>query len=64
MKWALGIVVAVCPCLFAADDATVSVPLTVPAGAPLRLFLTKRVSKKKGAPVEAKLMESVFAFRP
>lgn len=62
MKWALGIVLSLCFCLFAADDATVSVPLTVPAGAPLRLFLTKRVSKKKGAPVEAKVMESVFAF--
>jgi hypothetical protein len=28
----------------------------------LRLYLTKRVSKKIGAPVEAKLLESVFAF--
>lgn len=62
MKWVLGLVLSLCPCLPAADDATVSIPLTVSAGAPLRLFLTKRVSKKKGAPVEAKLMESVFAF--
>jgi hypothetical protein len=62
MKWALGIVLSLCSCLSAADDATVSVPLSVPAGAPLRLFLTKRVSKKKGAPVEAKVMEPVFAF--
>ena len=62
MKWALGLVLLLCPYLFAADDAAVSVPLTVAAGAPLRLFLTKRVSKKQGAPVQAKLMESIFAF--
>jgi hypothetical protein len=34
----------------------------VPAGAPLRLYLTKRVSKSLGAPVQAKLLDPVFAF--
>jgi hypothetical protein len=38
------------------------VALTVPAGEPLRLYLTGRVSKKLGAPVTAKLLDPVFAF--
>src|SRR5579864_9189479 len=46
----------------AADEGTPKISLSVPAGAPLRLYLTKRVSKRIGAPVEAKLLESVFAF--
>lgn len=39
-----------------------SIPLAVPAGVPLRVYLTKRIPKKIGAPVEAKLLEGVFAF--
>jgi hypothetical protein len=46
----------------AADEETPRIALSVPSGAPLRLYLTKRVSKRTGAPVEAKLLESVFAF--
>lgn len=46
----------------APDDETPKISLNVPSGAPLRLYLTKRVSKQAGAPVEAKLLESVFAF--
>src|SRR6185437_8144507 len=46
----------------AAAAQTIEIPLTVPAGAPLRLYLTRRVSKRAGAPVEGKLMEPVFAF--
>jgi hypothetical protein len=46
----------------AADEETPRIALSVPSGAPLRLYLTKRVSKRIGAPVEAKLLESVFAF--
>ncbi len=38
------------------------VELIVPAGAPLRLYLTKRVPKKEGAPVEAKVLDAVSAF--
>lgn len=30
--------------------------------APLRLYLTGRVSRQVGAPAQAKLMEPVFAF--
>jgi hypothetical protein len=36
--------------------------MTVPAGVPLRLYLTKRVSKRSNAPVEAKLLTPVYAF--
>ena len=38
------------------------IPLVVPAGVPLRLYLTKRVPKRGGAPVEAKVLEAVYAF--
>jgi hypothetical protein len=44
------------------DDQSGNIPLTVPPGAPLRLYLTKKVSKRAGEPVEAKLLEPVYAF--
>lgn len=44
------------------DDGIPRISLRVPTGAPLRLYLTKRVSKRVGAPIEAKLLEPVFAF--
>jgi hypothetical protein len=43
-------------------DPTRNISLAVPAGAPLRLYLTKRISKRSGAPVEAKLLTPVYAF--
>jgi hypothetical protein len=46
----------------APEERAPAVSLNVPSGAPLRLYLTKRVSKRLDAPVEAKLMEAVFAF--
>src|ERR1700719_1975421 len=46
----------------AENDPQQSVPLSVPAGVPLRVYLTKRIPKKVGAPVEAKLLEGVYAF--
>src|SRR5450631_601831 len=39
-----------------------SVPLTVPAGAPLRLYLNKRVSKLLDARVEATILTPVYSF--
>ncbi len=39
-----------------------SIPLTIPAGVPLRLYLTKRVPKRMDALVEAKLAEPVYSF--
>jgi hypothetical protein len=44
------------------SDPTRDIPLSVATGAPLRLYLTKRVPKRLGAPVEGKVIESVFEF--
>src|SRR5689334_9101977 len=44
------------------DQTTATIPLTVEPGAPLRVYLTKRIPKRVGAPVQAKLLEPVFAF--
>jgi len=44
------------------NDQPQSIPLTVPAGVPLRLYLTKRVLKRLDAPVKAKLAGAVYAF--
>jgi hypothetical protein len=38
------------------------VPLTVGAGAPLRLYLTRRLTKRLNEPVRARLLEPIFAF--
>jgi hypothetical protein len=47
----------------AADDPqNPNIPLTVSSGVPLRLYLTKRIPKRLGAPVEGKVLEPVFAF--
>jgi hypothetical protein len=46
----------------AGNDPTRSISLTVPAGVPLRLYLTKRISKRLNAPVEASLLTPVYAF--
>ncbi|HLK47751.1 MAG TPA: hypothetical protein VKT49_06435, partial [Bryobacteraceae bacterium] len=48
--------------IFAAGELNPQVPLTVPAGTPLRLYLTHKIPKKAGAPVEAKVLEAVYAF--
>ena len=45
-----------------ASPQDTSLPLVVPAGVPLRLYLTKRVSKRIDAPVEAKLLTPLYAF--
>ncbi len=44
------------------DETPPQITLSVPSGVPLRLYLTRRVGKRHGTPVEAKLLESVFAF--
>ena len=46
----------------ASGNKAPNVPLIVPAGVPLRVYLTKRIPKRLGAPVEGKIMEPVFAF--
>src|ERR1017187_7671517 len=67
MSIALGFLVA-CASVFpasallAADEDNLKISIQVPPGAPLRVYLTKRLPKRLGAPVEAKVMEPVFAF--
>ncbi|HEY3837030.1 MAG TPA: hypothetical protein VGL72_10685 [Bryobacteraceae bacterium] len=39
-----------------------TLPLVIDAGSPVRVYLTKRLPKKEGAPVQAKLFEPLFAF--
>src|ERR1035438_5259924 len=67
MSIALGFLVA-CASVFpasallAADEDNLKISIQVPPGAPLRVYLTRRLPKRLGAPVEAKVMEPVFAF--
>ena len=48
--------------LAVSGDESPKVPLSVPSGAPLRLYLTKKISKRAGTAVEGKILEPVFAF--
>jgi hypothetical protein len=45
-----------------AGEEIPTISLNVPEGAPLRLYLTGKVSKRLGAPVEAKVLEPLFSF--
>lgn len=44
------------------QDTFQMVSLDVPAGAPLRVYLTKRISKRLGEPVQAKLLDPLYSF--
>src|ERR1035438_2596357 len=67
MSIRLGFLVA-CASVFpasavlAADEDNLKIAIQVPPGAPLRVYLTRRLPKRLGAPVEAKVMEPVFGF--
>jgi hypothetical protein len=43
-------------------EAAKSIPLMVEPGTPLRVYLTKRLPKRLDEPVQAKLIEPLFAF--
>ncbi len=45
-----------------AEEPSRNVPLTVPAGATLRLYLTKRIPRRLNAPVQAKMLAPLYAF--
>src|SRR5258707_8348149 len=45
-----------------AQEPSRNVPLTVPAGTPLRLYLTKRIPRRLNAPVQAKMLAPLYAF--
>ncbi|HEY2014028.1 MAG TPA: hypothetical protein VGH38_11040 [Bryobacteraceae bacterium] len=68
MKFALGLCALACLVPFPASSQTAAneeppqISLNVASGAPLRLYLTRRVSKRLRAPAEAKLLDPVFAF--
>lgn len=57
-----GLGLILIPVFAAAAGEQRQVPLEVPAGIPLRLYLSQRLHKKMGAPVEAKVLEPVYAF--
>src|SRR2546423_1207042 len=44
------------------DPSDPKISLSVSSGAPLRLYLTKRIPNRLGAPVEGKVLDPVFAF--
>ena len=44
------------------DQTSTTIPLTVAPGVPLRVYITKRIPKRVDAPVQAKLLEAIFAF--
>jgi hypothetical protein len=44
------------------QEPSQNVPLVVPAGTPLRLYLTKRISRRLNAAVQAKMLAPVYAF--
>jgi hypothetical protein len=46
----------------AGNEQMRNIPLTVPAGIPLRLYLTKRIPKRFNAPVEARTLSPLYAF--
>jgi hypothetical protein len=70
MRVGLGVFALACVPLFSApaaaqnatDAETQQIALNIPSGTPLRLYLTRRIPKRAGAPVEAKLLEPIFAF--
>src|SRR3982074_2428102 len=45
-----------------AQEPSRNVPLTVPAGTPLRLYLTKRIQRRLNAPVEARMLAPPYPF--
>ena len=46
----------------AEDGHNQTIPLMVAPGVPLRLYLTKKVPKRVGAAVQAKILEPVYSF--
>jgi hypothetical protein len=45
-----------------AQEPSRNVPLTVPSGTPLRLYLIKRIPRRLNAPVQAKMLAALYAF--
>jgi hypothetical protein len=64
MKAGLGFFAAALSSLAASngEDPSRIIPLTIPSGAPLRLYLTRKTPKRAGLAVEAKLLEPLYSF--
>src|ERR1039457_344863 len=45
-----------------ADNEGSNIALTVSSGTPLRLYVTRRLSKRQGKPVRAKVLKPIYAF--
>src|SRR5580704_12817860 len=60
VKLVTGLVV--CASIASPQNTSTTIPLVVPAGVPLRLYLIKRVAKRVAAPVEARLLTPLYAF--
>jgi hypothetical protein len=45
-----------------AQEPSLDISLAVPAGAPLRLYLTQRIPKRLNAPVRARMVSPLYAF--
>jgi hypothetical protein len=57
-----ALLISAAPAIPQAAENIQTVPLVVRAGTPLRVYLTKRLTKRLGEPVEGKLLDPVFAF--
>ena len=59
-----SLILAACVTLWAADHPAppVPIPLTVPAGIPLRVYIDHRIGIHQGVPVHAILIEPVYSF--
>lgn len=49
-------------CRSQSTENTSVVALTIPSGTPLRVYLTKRLSRRSGEMVEARLLDPLYAF--
>src|ERR1700676_4450260 len=45
-----------------AQEPSQNVPLVVPPGTPLRLYLTKRIPRRVNTPAQAKMLAPLYAF--
>ncbi len=56
-------ILLVVACVASGENApVVQVPLVVNSGAPLRVYITRRLHMRDGEPVRAKLIEPIYAF--
>src|SRR5437868_340300 len=57
-----ALLISAAPAIPQAAENIQTIQLVVRAGTPLRVYLTKRLTKRLGEPVEGKLLDPLFAF--